>query len=146
MILCDSNVWLALTVEPHVHHKVAKDWLKTITEASSVHFCRATQHSFLRLQTLASVMAPYGIPPSTNQQAWNAFDALLTDDRVVLQVREPVRVDFFWEQFAARGTASPKLWMDAYLAAFARAGGYQMVTTDAGFAQFDGLDLVLLGN
>jgi predicted nucleic acid-binding protein len=35
--------------------------------------------------------------------------------------------------------------MDAYLAAFAQTGGYQMVTTDAGFKQFGGLDLVLLG-
>ncbi len=42
------------------------------------------------------------------------------------------------------GTASPKLWMDAYMAAFARASGYRLVTTDAAFAQFDGLDLVLL--
>lgn len=95
---------------------------------------------------MASVTTPYGIPPFSNQQAWNAFDALLTDDRIVLQVREPAKVDFFWKQFGTRGTASPKIWMDAYLAAFARAGGYQMVTTDAGFAQFEGLDLVLLGN
>ncbi len=44
-----------------------------------------------------------------------------------------------------RDTASPKIWMDAYLAAFALAGGYQMVTTDAAFKQFRGLDLLLLG-
>jgi hypothetical protein len=36
--------------------------------------------------------------------------------------------------------------MDAYLAAFAQAGDYQLVTTDAAFAQFDGLDLELLGS
>jgi predicted nucleic acid-binding protein len=35
--------------------------------------------------------------------------------------------------------------MDAYLAAFAFAGGYRMVTTDAAFKQFRGLDLELLG-
>jgi len=51
-----------------------------------------------------------------------------------------------WRQFAARDTASPKLWMDTYLAAFARAGGYRMVTTDTAFRQFSGLDLVLLGS
>ena len=44
-----------------------------------------------------------------------------------------------------RGTASPKLWMDAYLAAFALAGGCRMVTTDAAFKQFAGLDLELIG-
>lgn len=36
--------------------------------------------------------------------------------------------------------------MDAYLAAFAMAGGYRMVTTDRAFRQFQGLDLVLLGD
>jgi predicted nucleic acid-binding protein len=46
---------------------------------------------------------------------------------------------------AARGTASPKLWMDAYIAAFALAGRYRMVTTDAAFRQFRGLNLLVLG-
>jgi predicted nucleic acid-binding protein len=36
--------------------------------------------------------------------------------------------------------------MDAYLAAFALAGGYRMVTTDTAFRQFSVLDLVLLGH
>ena len=35
--------------------------------------------------------------------------------------------------------------MDAYLAGFALAGGYRMVTTDTAFKQFTGLDLDLLG-
>jgi predicted nucleic acid-binding protein len=35
--------------------------------------------------------------------------------------------------------------MDAYLAAFALAGRYSMVTTDAAFRQFRGLDLLILG-
>lgn len=37
------------------------------------------------------------------------------------------------------------MWMDAYLAGFALAGGYRMVTTDGAFKQFRGLDLELLG-
>lgn len=39
---------------------------------------------------------------------------------------------------------SPKLWMDAYLAAIAITGGFQLLTTDQGFKQFAGLDLILL--
>jgi predicted nucleic acid-binding protein len=35
--------------------------------------------------------------------------------------------------------------MDAYLAAFALASQYRMVTTDAAFRQFRGLDLLVLG-
>jgi len=60
------------------------------------------------------------------------------------KVRAP-GVERLWKELAARGTASPKLWMDAYLAAFALAGRYSMVTTDAGFRQFRGLDLLVLG-
>ncbi len=43
-----------------------------------------------------------------------------------------------------RSQASPKVWMDAYLAAFAVAGNYQFVTNDKAFRQFEGLDLVML--
>jgi uncharacterized protein len=143
--LCDSNVWLALALSKHVHHAGVSDWLETIAEPASVLFCRATQQTFLRLLTNTAVLAPYGNPPLTNQQAWTAYEALLADDRIVLRVDEPAGLDLRWKEFALRDTASPKLWMDAYLAAFALASGYQMVTTDSGFSQFSGLDLVLLG-
>ena len=43
-----------------------------------------------------------------------------------------------------KGRSRPR--MDAYLAAFALAGGYRMVTTDAAFKQFRELDLELLGD
>ena len=146
MMLCDSNVWLALALSQHVHHADARDWLETVQEPASVLFCRATQQAFLRLLTNTAVLAPYGNPPLTNQQAWRAYEALLADDRIVFRAQEPAGLDLRWKQLALRDTASPKLWMDAYLAAFALAGGYQMVTTDAAFRQFSGLDLVLLGH
>ena len=41
-------------------------------------------------------------------------------------------------------TGNPETLMDAYLAAFAMAGGYRLVTTDKGFKQFKGLDLLLI--
>jgi len=59
--------------------------------------------------------------------------------------QEPAGLESRWEQLALRDEASPKLWMDAYLAAFAAAGGFRMVTTDAAFAQFTGIDVELLG-
>jgi predicted nucleic acid-binding protein len=77
---------------------------------------------------------------------WRAYEALLADDRIVFRPLEPAGLEFHWKELALRDSASPKLWMDAYLAAFALAGGYQMVTTDTAFRQFSGLDLVLLGH
>lgn len=144
MDLCDSNVWLALALSRHVHHAAARRWFEAGPDASVV-FCRAAQQTFLRLLTNASVLSPYGNPPLTNRQAWDACAALLADDRIVLRTDEPAGLEAHWRRFALRNTASPKLWMDAYLASFAIAAGYRMVTTDAAFRQFRGLDLELLG-
>jgi toxin-antitoxin system PIN domain toxin len=145
MVLCDSNVWLALALSRHAHHATVREWLETVSEPASVLFCRATQQTLLRLLTNASVLGPYGNPPLTNRQAWAAYQALLADGRIVMRSDEPTGLEAHWKRFAVRPTASPKLWMDAYLAAFALAGGYRMVTTDAAFEQFRGLDLWLLG-
>ena len=145
MILCDSNIWLALVLSKHVHHTAARAWLEDVEERASVSFCRATQQAFLRLLTSAAVLSPYGNPPLTNQQAWSVYETLLADDRIIFRADEPNGVEPLWKELAARRTASPKLWMDAYLAAFARTGQYRMVTTDRAFHQFRGLDLTILG-
>lgn len=144
--LCDTNVWLALALADHFHHATARDWLDSVDEPDSIFFCRATQQSLLRLLTNAAVLAPYGNPPLTNAEAWAAFEAFLADDRIVLRKAEPSGIEARWQTWAAGDTASPKLWMDAYLAAFAAAGGCRMVTTDTGFRPFGDLDLLVLGN
>lgn len=142
--LCDNNVWLALAVSGHVHHTVARDWLDTVDEPGAILFCRATQQTFLRLLTNATVLGAYGNPPLTNSEAWAAYEALVADDRIVLNADEPPGLQSRWKRFAVRDTASPKLWMDAYLAAFSLSEGCRMVTTDHAFEQFNGLDLLLL--
>jgi uncharacterized protein len=142
--LCDANVWLALSLSDHVHHDVASDWLETVEEPASVLFCRVTQQALLRLLTNAAVLAPYGNRPLTNKEAWAVYEALAADDRIVVRADEPPGLESRWKDLAVRSAASPKLWMDAYLAAFALAGGWRMVTTDGGFRQFPDLDLLLL--
>lgn len=146
MILCDSNIWLALALSKHSHHGAARKWLDGVQKPASVLFCRATQQTLLRLLTSTSVLGLYGNPPLTNRQAWLAYEALLADDRIAFRADEPAGVEPFWQELAGRETASPKLWMDAYLAAFALAGRYRMVTTDSAFRQFRGLDLLVLGH
>jgi uncharacterized protein len=145
VLLCDSNVWLALALSKHIHHTAAREWLDTIQEPAALLICRATQQTFLRLLTNASVLAPYGNPPLTNREAWSIYEALLTDDRIIFHADEPEGLEPLWKAFAVRGTVSPKLWMDAYLAAFALAGRHRMVTTDRAFRQYQGLDALVLG-
>ena len=51
-----------------------------------------------------------------------------------------------WRRLATRDLASPKLWMDAYLAAFAIAADVELVTTDKAFGRFEGLKVTVLGS
>lgn len=141
--LCDSNVWLALALSKHVHHARAAAWFDGLAPESAA-FCRATQTTFLRLMTSAAVLGAYGNEPLTNREAWRAYEELLDDERVAFVDREPPGVEGVWKDFASRGAASPKLWMDAYLAAFAATGERTLATTDRAFRQFRGLDVALL--
>lgn len=142
--LCDSNVWLALALSDHVHHAAACSWLESVDEPASIHFCRTTQQTLLRLLTNAAVLAPYGNPPLTNREAWSVYERFTDDDRIVLRTDEPPGLDECWQRFAVRDSASTKLWTDSYLASFALTGGYRMVTSDVAFRQFKGLDLLVL--
>lgn len=141
--LCDTNVWLALALSHHVHHPVARRWWESVEDPATVVFCRATQHALLRLLTNSAVLAPYGNPPLSNAEAWAVFEAFAADERVIVRTDEPSGLETAWRRFAVRDTASPKLWMDAYLAAFALTSGCRLVTFDAAFRQFSGLDLLI---
>ena len=143
MKLPDTNLWLALTLSGHTHHAAAKAWLNRETKHDNLFFCRSTQQSFLRLLTTAGVLAVYGIEPLSNAEAWNVYEAFIADERILFQA-EPAHIDRIWKNLAARKTSSPKLWTDAYLAAFAIALGAQLVTTDKAFTQFPGLDVEVI--
>lgn len=143
MVLADSNIWLALALSKHDFHAVVRAWFAHPKPSASVAFCRSTQQSFLRLLTTSEVFVPYGIPPLANKAAWSMYEGFLADRRITW-LKEPRGLNSHWKKFAAGPKPSPKLWMDAYLAAFALVGGYQLATTDKAFKQFKGLDLVLL--
>ena len=74
-----------------------------------------------------------------------AVDALQALPQVAWRDESP-GVFSQWRTLAALDSASPKVWMNAYLAAFAIAGGLRLVTLDRDFNNFvaQGLDLNLL--
>jgi toxin-antitoxin system PIN domain toxin len=145
MMLADSNVWLALAISKHEFHGVASAWLAARKPPEAALFCRSTQQSILRLLTTRAVLAPYGIPPLSNGAAWSVYEGFLGEEGISW-VEEPRGLETHWKKLAWHSKASPKSWMDAYLAAFAIAGGYQLVTTDKAFKQFKGLNLLVLSN
>jgi len=140
--LCDSNVFLAIAVEQHAHHALASKWFSALPKADTAMFCRATRISFLRL--LTQKIAP-DYQPLTNREAWSALDQLMEDDATGF-APEPEGLDRVWRRLAERDSPCPKVWMDAYLAAFAITDGLRLVTLDKDFRNYesDGLDLLLL--
>ena len=143
-MLCDSNVWLALALSRHRHHRAARDWFGTITAPAAVCFCRATQHTFLRLLTNASVLLPYGNPPLTNRQAWRAYEDLLADDRIVFRARNRLSSRLSGSNWLSGIPLRPRCgWMHT-LPVSRSPADTDWWTTDAAFKQFPGLDLHLL--
>jgi len=71
------------------------------------------------------------------------YDKFLASDRVIM-LEEPPGLEGIWRNLTERPTASSKMWADAYLAAFAIAGGHTLVTTDKGFRQYAKLKVIVL--
>lgn len=91
-------------------------------------------------------MARYGLPPLDCVEAWATYDTIVSDDRIQRPSQEPPAIEHAWRDYSDRRTSSPKLWMDAYLAAFAKVSGQTIVTTDSAFTQFEGLNLQLIAD
>ena len=137
--LLDADVWLALAVEAHTHHRRAGAYWKD--EAAPVAaFCRVTQLAFLRHLTNKTIMGDQVLAPLA---AWNKCGEFLALPEVRF-LAEPPGLEEQLGELCRAGRTSPNLWTDAYLAAFAGCAGLRLVTFDRGFARFAGLELLTL--
>ena len=143
--LFETNVWIAAVFTSHPCHRSAQQALHETTPARPAVFCRSTHQSFLRLASTPALLKTYGAAAMTNHDALVALEALLALPQVC-ERKEHTGIVALWHRLAARNTASPKVWMDAYLAAFAISGGLRLVTLDHDFKSYkkQGLDLRLL--
>src|SRR5271165_2166888 len=130
IFLPDVNVWLALASRRHVHASVCGGWLNSIPSGEVV-FCRVTQMGLLRLLTHESVM---GSDVLSSRDAWRAYRTILADERIQF-APEPFSLEPDWRRMTSQDRPAPKIWTGAYLAAFARAGGMQLVTLDRAAAK-----------
>ncbi len=145
--LFDTNVWIAAIFTTHPFHQQAQTALHGATPANPAIFCRSTQQSFLRLASTPALLKTYGAEGLTSRDALVALDLLLALTRVC-EREEPPGTAALWHRLAGRDTASPKVWMDTYLGAFAISGALRLVTLDHDFKTYEpqGLDLVLLNS
>lgn len=137
--LADVNVLVALAVIGHIHHATALSWFEDSRD-DEVALCRITQAGFLRLLTNPRVMGENVVRPA---RAWEIYDALFEDTRIGF-VSEPPGLEASWRTVAQRTHSGPNFWTDAYLAAFAAAAGFDVVTFDRGFPRHHGVRVRLL--
>lgn len=137
--LGDVNFWVALSLDDHVHHAAAANWLRE-TQDDDVAFCRVTQKGFLRLLTNPHVMKG---EPFTAQEAWRSYDTLRSNRRIWF-ADEPPGLEQEWRAATQHVRKGPNFWTDAYLAAFAEAAGFVVLTFDRELARRAGSHAQLL--
>lgn len=141
-LLLDTNVWVALTFTSHPRHSAAAALFAEASSRAPACFCRATEQSFLRLSSTPAILAAYGASGLTNADALRVFLAFTALPQV-RTLSEPAKLTALWHKLAGIPTTSPKVWMDAYLAAFAISSDLTFVTLDQGFRAYEGASLRL---
>jgi uncharacterized protein len=139
--LIDVNVLVALMHARHRHSSDAAEWLAAVDTERSVAICRVVHMGALRVLTNPAVMKDDVVSPP---DFWRGWDRVMADDRFH-SAPEPVDLEARWRSLTVAFTSGQTAETDAYLAAFAMAGGYRLTTFDRGFRRFDGLDAEILG-
>jgi toxin-antitoxin system PIN domain toxin len=140
--LCDVNVLLALATDRHAAHPVAVRWLDGVPVGGAM-ICRMAQTGLLRLLNNPAVMREDVLETDA---CWDLWHQLLEDERIRFTPTEPRGLEALFERFTRGRSFTPRLWTNAYLAAYAQAGGLVLVTFDQGLRQFDGLTCHVLGS
>jgi uncharacterized protein len=130
LLLPDVNVWIALNFDRHVHHAAAKQWYEALPLSATIVFCRQTQLGLFRILTTVTVM---GQRVLTQLECWQIYDRWLETGQVAW-ADEALGLEPLLRARTSGATASPKVWMDAYLAAFAELGNLTLVTMDRALA------------
>jgi toxin-antitoxin system PIN domain toxin len=142
----DTNVWIAYYFKGHPHQAIAAEFMSGRSGDEPAVLFRTVEQSFLRLLTTPAICRGYNAPTITNPVAVEILEGWSAQPHIRCLDAEPAGTRELWLELAAIPSASPKVWMDAYLAAFAIRAGLPLATLDADFCRFEaaGLDLLLL--
>lgn len=144
--LVDTSVWVAAFFDEHEFFLPAQTFLASCDGEEPALFCRASEQSWLRLVTTPSLHRLYKVSTVTNVDAVTILANWMTQAHIRCLDIEPEGTRELWLELAAIPSASPKVWMDAYLAALAIRAELPFATLDADFRRFEsaGLQLYLL--
>lgn len=136
MILVDANILLYAEDQQSPQHEAARAWWDAqLSGASPVCLSWEVIGAFIRISTNPRVFER----PLTIEQALDRVQSWL--DQSCLRVIHPT--DAHWtvfQEMLTEGQAVGNLVSDAHLAALALQHGCQLMSTDADFARFKGLN------
>ena len=138
--LIDSDVFLGLLAVRHSHRELCVRWYDSLGPGQ-LGLTRIVHLAALRMLGTRALM---GLDVISAKEAWWRIDELLEDERVDFLPEPPALRSILPTLFRYQ-EPTPNLINDAYLAAFAIAGGHKLVTRDQGFRQFRGLEVEILG-
>lgn len=136
--LPDVNVWLALAIEEHPHHRAAVSYWSG-NAGTPRFFCRVSALSLVRLLVHPKLMAG---KPLALTEAWALYRGFAALPGVAM-LDEPAGLDAAIEALVT-AKLPPRLLTDAYFAALAGSTGTRLVTFDRDFQRFDRLALLRL--
>jgi len=122
----DINVWIALIFDQHRHNAEAVRWYNALDPFTILVFCRHTQLGLFRLLSTDTVM---GQNAMSLHDCWKVYDDWIDTGQAVL-LPEPSMIESELRSRTSQALVAPKLWADAYLAAFVEAAGLTLVTFD----------------
>jgi toxin-antitoxin system PIN domain toxin len=132
--LLDASVWLPLSMPDHIHHlRALRYWQEESSEEMA--FCRVTALALLRHLTNPRIVGPGALDGAG---AWRALKVWLSQPGVKM-LGEPSALDEWLERWSTACDPRGGNWTDAYLAAFAAAGGCRLVAFDRDFHRYPGL-------
>lgn len=126
------NIWIALAAEGHVHHCAGT---RVVRRTSGRFRCLLPGNPNGPASSVDEFPC-HGGAPRTIVQAWETFEKLSADQRLVFAT-EPAGVESAWRELMTQPGVGPSSWTDAYLAAFAEAHSYSLVTFDTWSAASD---------
>ena len=131
--LPDVNVWLALAIEEHPHHRAAAAYWDRDARIPK-YFCRISAMSLVRLLTHPKLM---GDKPLSLSKSWALYRSFANLPGVSM-LPEPDGLDT-----ELAGLVTPRLparlFTDAYFASLAKKAALRLVTFDKDFERFDQL-------
>lgn len=132
----DANIWVAATFPGHSHHGPAMDFLYERSYHDPAWLSSKTSIAWMRLVSTNAISSYYNSPEFSNKAALEILNGWLKQPEIQYMDKEPDGTFEKWKQLSSSPLPSPKIWMDAYIAAIAIEANLPLVTFDKGFQAY----------